>query len=138
VISVPRDYFSWAVRERGLSANPALPIFRPRKRDVSRGTFTEGDVRKLLAAQPRLGDRVALLLLFRLGLRKSELARVQFTHYDGRNLTFFGKGGKCVTCRSSRESSGKRSSGTFSTVSPRRTSSCSIRRSWARSSTADP
>jgi integrase len=61
---------------------------------VSRGTFTEGDVRKLLAAQPRLGDRVALLLLFRLGLRKSELGRVQFTHYDGRNLTVFGKGGK--------------------------------------------
>jgi integrase len=35
-----------------------------------------------------------LLLLFRLGLRKSELARVQFKHYDGRNLTVFGKGGK--------------------------------------------
>jgi integrase/recombinase XerD len=94
VISVLRDYFAWAVRERGLSANPALPIFRPRKRDVSRGTFTEGDVRKMLAAQPRLRDRVALLLLFRLGLRKSELARVQFKHYDGRNLTVFGKGGK--------------------------------------------
>jgi integrase/recombinase XerD len=94
VISVLRDFFSWAVRERGLSGNPALPIFRPRKRDVSRGTFTEGDVRKLLAAQTRLRDRVALLLLFRLGLRKSELARVQFAHYDGRNLTVFGKGGK--------------------------------------------
>jgi integrase/recombinase XerD len=94
VISVLRDFFSWAVRERRLSANPALPIFRPRKRDVSRGTFTEGDVRKLLAAQTRLRDRVALLLLFRLGLRKSELARVQFAHYDGRNLTVFGKGGK--------------------------------------------
>jgi integrase/recombinase XerD len=94
VISVLRDFFSWAVRERGLSANPALPIFRPRKRDVSRGTFTEGDVRKLLAAQPRQRDRVALLLLFRLGLRKSELARIQFAHYDGRNLTVFGKGGK--------------------------------------------
>jgi integrase len=37
---------------------------------------------------------VALLLLFRLGLRKSELAGVQFRHYDGRNLTVFGKGAK--------------------------------------------
>jgi integrase len=71
-----------------------VPIFRPRKRDVARGTFTEGDVRKLLAAQPRQRDRVALLLLFRLGLRKSELIRVQFKHYDGRRLTVFGKGGK--------------------------------------------
>jgi integrase len=94
VISVLRDFFSWAVREGRITANPALPIFRPRKRDVSRGTFTEGDVRKLLAAQTRLRDRVALLLLFRLGLRKSELARFQFAHYDGRNLTVFGKGGK--------------------------------------------
>jgi site-specific recombinase XerD len=83
VISVLRDYFAWSVRERGLSGNPALLIFRPRRREVARGTFTEGDVRKLLAAQPRLRDRVALLLLFRLGLRKSELARVQFKYYDG-------------------------------------------------------
>jgi integrase len=37
---------------------------------------------------------VSLLLLFRLGLRKGELARVQFKHYEGRNLTMFGKGGK--------------------------------------------
>lgn len=94
VISVLRDFFGWAVREGRLHGNPALPIFRPRRRDVARGTFTEGDVRKLLTSQPRLRDRVALLLLVRLGLRKSELARVQFAHYDGRNLTVFGKGGK--------------------------------------------
>jgi integrase/recombinase XerD len=94
VISVLRDFFAWAVREGRLHGNPALPIFRPRRREVARGTFTEGDVRKLLTSQARLRDRVALLLLFRLGLRKSELARVQFAHYDGRNLTVFGKGGK--------------------------------------------
>ena len=94
VISVLRDFFAWAVREGRLHGNPALPIFRPRRREVARGTFTEGDVRKLLTSQSRLRDRVALLLLFRLGLRKSELARVQFAHYDGRNLTVFGKGGK--------------------------------------------
>jgi len=47
-----------------------------------------------VAAQTRQRDRVALLLLFRLGLRKGELSRVQFKHYDGRQLTVFGKGGK--------------------------------------------
>jgi integrase len=93
VISVLRDFFAWAVRERGLPGNPASPIFRPRKRDVARGTFPPGDVVKLLAAQPRQRDRVALLILFRLGLRKSELARIQFKHYDGRHLTVIGKGG---------------------------------------------
>ena len=94
VISVLRDFFAWAVREQGLPGNPAVPIFRPRRREVARGTFTEKDMAKMLAAQARQRDRVALLLLFRLGLRKGELTRVQFKHYDGRNLTVFGKGGK--------------------------------------------
>jgi integrase/recombinase XerD len=94
VISVLRDFFAWAVRERGLAGNPALPIFRPRRRDAARGTFTPADIAKVLAAASRQRDRVALLLLFRLGLRKSELARLQFCHYDGRQLTIFGKGGK--------------------------------------------
>jgi integrase/recombinase XerD len=94
VISVLRDFFAWAVREGKLAGNPATPIFRPRKREVARGTFTPRDAAKAIASQPRLRDRVALLLLFRLGLRKSELARVQFKHYDGRHLTVFGKGGK--------------------------------------------
>lgn len=49
---------------------------------------------RLVSSQPRQRDRVALLLLFRLGLRKSELACLQFKHYDGRQLTIFGKGGK--------------------------------------------
>ena len=94
VISILRDYFAFQVREGRITANPALPIFRPRRREVARGTFTATDVTKAISAQPRHRDRVALLLLFRLGLRKSELARVQFKHYDGRQLTVFGKGGK--------------------------------------------
>ena len=61
---------------------------------MARGTFTPADVAKAVASQPRQRDRVALLLLFRLGLRKGELARVQFKHYDGRQLTVFGKAGK--------------------------------------------
>ena len=70
VISVLRDFFAGAVREGKLNGNPAQPIFRPRKREVARGTFNAAEVAKLLAAQPRQRDRVALLLLFRLGLRK--------------------------------------------------------------------
>ena len=138
VISVLRDFFGWAVREGRLHGNPALPIFRPRRRDVARRTFTQGDVRKLLTSQPRLRDCVALLLLFRLGLRKSELARVQFAHYDGRNLTVFGKGGKArylpVVDRQLREDS----SGTSSSEARCPTSSCFTRRRSARSSTRGP
>jgi integrase len=94
VISVLRDFFAWAVREKGLVGNPAAAIARPRKRGVARGTFTSSDSAKLVAAQARRRDRVAILLLLRLGLRNAELAKVQFKHYDGRNLTVFGKGGK--------------------------------------------
>lgn len=94
VISVLRDFFGWAVREQRLVGNPATPIFRPRRRETARGTFPQSDTARLVAAQTRQRDRVALLLLFRLGLRKGELSRVQFKHYDGRQLTVFGKGGK--------------------------------------------
>jgi integrase/recombinase XerD len=94
VISVLRDFFAYQVREQRLSANPALPISRPRRRDSTRGTFSQSDVAKLLTACSRQRDRVAVLFLFRLGLRKGELARLQFRHYDGRNLTVRRKGGK--------------------------------------------
>jgi integrase len=79
------------VREGRLTGNLAIPIFRPRRRETARGTFTASDTARLVAAQTRQRDRVALLLLFRLGLRKGELSRVQFKHYDGRQLTVFGK-----------------------------------------------
>jgi integrase len=94
VISILRDFFAYQVREQRLHSNPALAITRPRRRDVARGTFSPADVIKLLGACTRRRDRVALLLLFRLGLRKGELARVQFRHYDGANLTVQGKAGK--------------------------------------------
>jgi hypothetical protein len=61
VISVLRDFFAWAVRERGLTGNPAIPIFRPGKQEVARGTFTASDVQTLLSAQTRQRERVALL-----------------------------------------------------------------------------
>jgi integrase len=93
------------VRPRGPRPVPTLvPLLRAQipqsRRIVARAsssapnTFTPKDAARAIASQPRLRDRVALLLLFRLGLRKSELARVQFKHYDGRHLTVFGKGGK--------------------------------------------
>jgi integrase len=94
VVSVLRDFFAWAVRERGLVGSPAAAIARPRRRDVPRGTFSPSEAAALVSAQPRLRDRVAVLLLLRLGLRNRELASVQFRHYDGRQLTVLGKGGR--------------------------------------------
>ncbi len=93
VISVLRDFFAYQVREQRLHGNrrfrssghgDATPYAEPHRRGR----------REDPAACPRQRDRVALLLLFRLGVRKGELGRVQFRHYDGRNLTVQGKGGK--------------------------------------------
>jgi integrase/recombinase XerC len=96
VLSVLRDFFAWACRERGLHGNPASPITRPKQRGVARGTFAVATFEKVIASQPRQRDRIALQLLFLLALRKGELARVQFKHFDlaRRRLTVFGKGGK--------------------------------------------
>lgn len=96
VLSVLRDFFAWACRERGLHGNPSTPIRRPKQRGVARGTFAVTTLEKVIAAQARRRDRLALRLLFYLGLRKGELARVQFKHFDTprRRLVVFGKGGK--------------------------------------------
>jgi integrase len=96
VLSVLRDFFAWAARERGMHGNPTVAISRPKQRQAAHGTFAPNAVAKIIAAQPRLRDRVALRLLFQLGLRKGELARVQFKHYDGfrQRLTVYGKGGR--------------------------------------------
>lgn len=96
VLSVLRDFFAWACRERSLHGDPTLPITRPKQRGVQRGTFAVATLEKVIAAQPRRRDRLALRLLFYLGLRKGELQRVQFKHFDTprRRLIVFGKGGK--------------------------------------------
>jgi integrase len=95
VRSVWVDFFDWAVRERGLYGNPARALARPKERGKERGVFEAENVAKLISAQPRQRDRIALHLLFRLALRKGELAAVQFKHFkhDRKRLTVFGKGG---------------------------------------------
>jgi integrase len=96
VLSVLRDFFAWACRERGLHGNPTTAISRPKQRGVERGTFAVATFEKVISAQPRLRDRVALRLLFQIGLRKGELTKIQFKHFDlaRRRLIVFGKGGK--------------------------------------------
>lgn len=94
VLSILRDFFRWACREGLLYGDPTIPITRPKQRQTARGTFTPAVVQQIISAQTRNRDRTALMLLFHLGLRKGELARIQFKHYDGRLLTIHGKGGK--------------------------------------------
>ena len=95
VLSILRDFFAWAVREGKLHGDPTTPMRSPKRRGVERGTIEPDNVLRIIFSQPRLRDRIALMLLFRLALRKSELAAVQFKHlgHDRRRLRVFGKGG---------------------------------------------
>jgi integrase len=55
-------------------------------------------VAKIITSQPAQRDRIALMLLFRLALRKSELAAIQWKHFgdDRKRLRVYGKGGTII------------------------------------------
>jgi integrase len=90
------SFFKWAQAEFKLHGNPVVPIRSPRLRDVERELFSAEDVVCIVAAQPELRDRVALKLLFLMGLRKGELAAIRYRDFDlgRRRLRVHGKGGK--------------------------------------------
>ncbi len=56
-----------------LHGDPTLAIERARKREVYRTTFTNDQIRAIIAAQDELRDRVAVRLLLDYGLRKGAL-----------------------------------------------------------------
>jgi site-specific recombinase XerC len=98
ILSILRDFFAWAVREGKLHGDPTTPIRVPRQRGTERRTIEADIVAAIIAAQPSQRDRIALMLLFRLALRKSELAAIQFKHFghDRKRLQVFGKGGTVI------------------------------------------
>jgi integrase len=96
VRAVLMSFFKWAQAEFKLHGNPVVPIRSPRLRDVERELFSAEDVVRIVEAQPELRDRVALKLLFLMGLRKGELAATRYRDFDlgRRRLRVHGKGGK--------------------------------------------
>lgn len=98
-LSILKDFFKWAVLKGKLYGDPARPIQPHKKRDTHRTTFTESQVKAIIATQDELRDKVAVRLLLIYGLRKGALRRVQFKHFDHnrRRLTIFTKGEKVQT-----------------------------------------
>ena len=96
VIATWRSFFDWAIREnRGIISNPARALTMPKKRDTRREPFPEKFVRRALA-QRHGCDRCGVVLALLYGVRRAELAGVQFRHFDFgyRQLSLVGKGGK--------------------------------------------
>lgn len=96
VRSVLMSFFKWAQSEFKLHGNPVAAIRSPRLRDVERDLFAGDEMATIVAAQPELRDRVALKLLFLIGLRKGKLAAVRYRDFDlgRRRFRVHGKGGK--------------------------------------------
>lgn len=98
VRSVLMSFFRWANGEFKLRGNPVDAIRTPRLRDPDRAVLTPEHARALVESQGNPRDRIALQLLVEAALRKGELQRVQFKHFDlgRRRLRVFGKGGKII------------------------------------------
>jgi site-specific recombinase XerC len=95
-LSIMGDFFKFLVIDRQLHGDPTLTIERARKRDVHRTTFSNDQIRGIIASQDDLRDRIALRLLLDYGLRKGALRGIQFRHFDHqrRRVTIFTKGQK--------------------------------------------
>lgn len=96
VTSVIRAFWNWAEEQGHIAISPAARIRRPRaERKVARVLPLDARPRLLTATkQPR--DRLALFCLLGLGLRRAELAGIQFRDFDAQRgwLRVFGKGRK--------------------------------------------
>jgi integrase len=75
-----------APRWRKLQGNPVVPIRSPRLRDVEH-LFNRDIIKRVISSQPELRDRVALKLLFLIGIRKASPAQLRLKDFDlGRQL----------------------------------------------------
>jgi integrase len=96
VTSVIRAFWFWAEEQGHIAVSPAARIRRPKaEKKVARVLPLAAKPRLLESAkQPR--DRLALFCLLELGLRKSELAGIQFRDFDVDRglLRVYGKGRK--------------------------------------------
>jgi integrase len=96
VTSVIRAFWSWAEEQDQVPFSPAAKLRRPRAPRRAAPLLPQNADARLLNAAETPRDRVALLFLLDLGVRRSELAGVHPGDIDlsRRQVTVFGKGQK--------------------------------------------
>lgn len=82
VLSIFGSFFGWAARFDRIVSNPMGKLDRPRRRRAERHAHTPARVQAIIDAQPALRDRVALSLMARLALRKSEVRLLRWRDVD--------------------------------------------------------
>lgn len=96
VTSVVRSFWSWAEEQDQVPFSPAAKLRRPRAPQKAAPLLPQSADARLLNAATTARDRVGLLLLLDLGIRRSELTGVRPGDIDlaRRQVTVFGKGQK--------------------------------------------
>lgn len=96
VTSVIRAFWAWAEDQGHVAISPAAKIRRPRAARKAASLLPANVDARLLAAASTARDRLALLILLDLGVRRAELAGILCRDLDlgRRQLTVFGKGQK--------------------------------------------
>lgn len=91
-----RDFFKWAYRDGRVDHDPMEFVDTPKRGGKRRDAHPRAEVIRLITAQPRWRDRLALALMARQALRKNELRLLQLGHLDfqHRHVAIFGKGSK--------------------------------------------
>lgn len=91
-----RDFFKWAYRDGRVEHDPMGFVDTPSRRGKRRDAHERAKILRLLAAQTRRRDRLAITLMARQGFRKNELRTFQLGHVDSqqRTVSIFGKGSK--------------------------------------------
>lgn len=98
-LSAIKSLFAFAHRIGRLPADPARELRLPTLRDaLAERILEEHDVRRLIAAADAPRDHLIITLLYRSGLRVSELVALTWSdvhaHRGAGQLTIYGKGGK--------------------------------------------
>ena len=96
VTSIIRSFWAWAEEHDQVPFSPAAKLRRPRVPRRTAPLLPHDASHRLLAAAVRQRDRVALLMLLDLGLRRTEVTGIRVGDVDlaRRTLTVFGKGQK--------------------------------------------
>jgi integrase len=81
-VAILASFFKWAALFDRIEKNPADRIDRPKRRPTLRRAHPPQRIREIVEAQRGLGDRVPILLMARLGLRKNELRLLQWRDID--------------------------------------------------------
>lgn len=91
-LSAIKAFFRWCYAEELILRDPTVNMELPRRQERRYVLFDNDEFRKLVDKQPRLNDRVAILLVFEFALRANDLRMLQFSDFARPGFVMLGHG----------------------------------------------